>query len=81
MNDRILYQDPDTGTIVIVTPSGLLSTLETARKDVPAGVPFQIVSHADLPEYWSQEAWEVDFSTPDGVGIGDEAWFAEQAGE
>jgi hypothetical protein len=24
-------------------------------------------------------AWEADFTNPDGVGIGADAWFAEQA--
>lgn len=61
-----------------MTPSGVFSTFETARKDVPAGTPFIITTLDELPSYWSQEAWEVDFSNPDGFGIGSDAWFAEQ---
>jgi hypothetical protein len=51
-----------------------------ARKDVPAGLPYLIVTDADLPADRSQrDAWTADFSNPHGHGIGAEAWFAEQA--
>ena len=49
-----------------------------ALKDVPAGTPYLIVNPAtDLPpDFDFFEAWEADFSTPDGHGIGADAWFA-----
>jgi hypothetical protein len=76
---RIIYP-MTTGGVAIVTPTGLLPIEEVARKDVPAGVPYRIVSDEDLPADWSlQEAWSADFSAPHGHGIGAEAWFAEQA--
>ena len=54
-------------------------TEEVARKDVPVGVPYKIINHTDLPEDQTFfNAWEADFSNPDGYGIGAEAWFAEQ---
>ena len=78
MNDRIIYPTPDGGVAVIV-PAGSLPTAEVARKDVPAGVPYRIVDASDIPSDRSaRELWAADFSNPDGYGIGDEAWFAEQ---
>jgi hypothetical protein len=53
---------------------------EIARKDVPAGVPYLIVNASDLPEDRTyRDAWTADFSQPDGIGIGADAWFAERA--
>lgn len=51
-----------------------------ARKDVPNGVPYGIIDSSELPsgiEY--MDAWDVVIDTPDGYGIGQEAWFLEQA--
>ena len=48
-----------------------LTLEEIAAKDVPAGKPFKIVDVADLPsDYTFFNAWEGDFSNPDGHGIG-----------
>lgn len=81
MNQRIIYEN-DTGSIAVVIPAPDcgLAIEEIARKDVPAGVPYLIVNASDLPEdneFFN--AFEADFSNPDGVGIGADAWFAEQA--
>lgn len=76
---RIIYPTPE-GGIAIVAPSGELPLEEVARKDVPAGVPYKIIDAADVPtDRTFRSAWEADISNPDGVGIGAEAWFAEQA--
>jgi len=65
-------------SILILGPCGL-STQEIARKDVPDGVPYKIVQAADMPADWDfSEAWEVDFSNPDGFGVGHQKWFAER---
>jgi len=78
MNQRIIYPNDD-GGVAILIPSGELAIEEVARKDVPAGVSYKIVDVADIPEDRTfRGAWEADFSNPDGVGIGAEAWFAEQ---
>lgn len=58
---------PTNDSIAVMAPSGVLSTEETALKDVPTGVPFFIVEHTELPTE-PQETWEVDFSNPDGYG-------------
>jgi hypothetical protein len=78
MTEEIVLYPGDQG-VVFVSPTGDIPVEEVARKDVPAGVPYRIVNRADMPSdflFW--EAWIVDFSTPDGYGIGAEAWFAEQ---
>ena len=61
----IIY--PTNDSIAVMAPSGVLSTEETALKDVPTGIPFFIVEHTELPGA-PQETWEVDFSEPDGFG-------------
>lgn len=70
----ILYPNDD-NSIVIMSPTGVYSTVDTARKDVPFGKPYLIVSADQLPLNPSSEddvnynaAWTVDFSTPDGYG-------------
>lgn len=74
---RIIYPSGD--GISVIIPSGLLPIEDVARKDVPDGVPYRIVDEADIPSDRSErDRWEADFSTPDGYGIGAEAWFAEQ---
>ena len=77
MNQRIIYQTQD--GVAIIIPTGEIAIEEVARKDVPAGVPYKIVDVADIPtDRTFRNAWEADFSNPDGVGIGADAWFAEQ---
>jgi hypothetical protein len=73
----IIYPN-QTGGICLVIPTGELAIEEVARKDVPVGVPFLFVTADQLPENDFFDAWEADFSNPDGYGIGAEAWFAEQ---
>jgi len=76
MNKVIFY--PLDGGIVVIFPTGELPITEVARKDVPVGTPYFVIDSADLPPLEQQQAWEADFSEPDGYGIGLEAWFEEQ---
>ena len=84
MNERIIYETED-GFLAVITPApnfvAIHGVEEVARKDVPAGVPYKIVDVSDFPEDAGEfrAAWTADFSTSDGVGIGADAWFAEQA--
>jgi hypothetical protein len=79
MNSRIIYPSDD-GGVAIIIPTGDIEIAEVARKDVPEGKPFKIVDVADIPsDRTFRGAWEADFTNPDGVGIGSDAWFAEQA--
>ena len=73
---KVIYHN-GTG-ISVVHPTGELSIEEVARKDVPAGVAYLIVEDAEVPARQDRQGWAPDFSTPDGHGIGAEAWFAEQ---
>lgn len=79
---RVIYQTEEEGLVVVV-PSGELEDInEVARKDVPAGVDYWILEDNEVPDDRTfRDAWELnvsDLGTPDGKGIGAEAWFAEQ---
>lgn len=78
MADFIIYPNGNGGVCQII-PTGEIPIEEVARKDVPANVPYLFVTRDQLPDNEFFDAWEADFSVPDGYGIGDLAWFAEQA--
>lgn len=78
MADFIIYPKSNGGICQII-PTGEISIQEVARKDVPAGIPYLFVMRDQLPDDAFFDAWEADFSNPNGYGIGSEAWFAEQA--
>jgi len=77
---KIIYQTDDGLSVII--PTGEISVAETARKDVPVGVDYWIVEDSEVPsDRTFRDAWEAnatDLGTPDGQGIGADAWFAEQ---
>jgi hypothetical protein len=76
---KILYPNSEGGVSVIL-PAGELSIEDVAQKDVPAGTPYLIVEDDVIPSDRSfRNAWEADFSNPDGYGIGADAWFAAKA--
>jgi hypothetical protein len=76
---QVIYPN-EFGGVSLMTPAEGWDVETVARKDVPAGVPYKIVNSEDLPQdHMFFNAWEADFSSPDGHGIGAEAWFAEQA--
>jgi len=78
MSKQIIYPNGN-GGICLVMPTRELPVEEVARKDVPAGIPYRIIDESDVPaDHTFFNAWEADFSNPDGYGIGAEAWFAEQ---
>lgn len=80
-DDSLILYPQDNGSVAVVVPvpGCPIPLREIARKDVPAGKPYKIVDRADLPTDTAFfDAWEADFSEPDGYGIGPEAWFAEQ---
>jgi hypothetical protein len=85
MIEVILYQS--TSCVGWVRAIGPFTTQEVAQRDLPAGTSYLIVNAEDLPPEVTMEVgfpylnfWdslEVDFSTPDGISIGREAWEAE----
>ena len=73
---RIIYPNSN-GGISVVVPTGDLSFEDVCQKDVPAGSPYLIVSVDDIPSDRSfRDAWEADFSNPDGIAMGEAAWRA-----
>ena len=75
---KILYPNPE-GGVSVVHPTGELPIEDVCQKDVPAGTPYLIVEDDVIPSDRSfRNAWEADFSNPDGTGIGADAWFAQQ---
>ena len=76
---KIIYQNSD-GGVSVIHPTGELPIEDVCQKDVPAGTPYLIVEDDVIPSDRSfRNAWEADFSNPDGYGIGDDAWFAAKA--
>lgn len=76
---KILYPTSE-GGVCVITPSGELPIADVAEKDVPANTPYLIVEDDVVPSDRSfRNAWEADFSNPDGTAIGADAWFAAKA--
>ena len=76
---RIIYQN-ESGGVSVIIPTGELSIEEVAAKDVPAGTPYLVVEDDAIPsDRTFRNAWEADFSNPDGYGIGADAYFAAKA--
>lgn len=75
----IVYPNQErSGGISLVIPTGEVDIEQVALKDVPAGLPFLYVNAEQLPDDVFFEAWEANFSNPDGYGIGHEAWVLQQ---
>jgi len=85
MNQRVIYPQPNGVVAVIIPTEEFLASYtveDLAAKDVPAGVPYKIIDAADVPtDRTFRNAWEADFSAPDGHGLGHDAWVAQKAAE
>lgn len=79
MEKFIIYPNWQNNGVALIMPTGELAIEEVARKDVPEGKPYLFVTRDQLPDFDFFDAWEADFSNPNGHGIGSEAWFAEKA--
>jgi hypothetical protein len=78
MNNVVIYPNEVGGIVVMYgAPQCGLTLEEIAKKDVPVGKPFRIVSANEIPGETFFEAFEADFSSPDGYGLGYEAWLAQ----
>ena len=76
---KIIYQNQE-GGISVIHSTGELPIEDVCQKDVPAGTPYLIVEDDVIPSDRSfRNAWEADFSNPDGYGIGADAYFAAKA--
>lgn len=81
VTNTIIIFPNDTGSVTFVYPApncGL--TLEQiAQKDVPAGIPYKFLPQEQVPtDHTFFNAFEADFTNPDGYGIGHDAWYAQQ---
>lgn len=75
---RIIFQT-ESGGVAVIVPTGELAIEDVAQKDVPAGIPYLIVDADDVPsDRTFRAAWETNFSTPDGYGLGADSYFAAQ---
>ena len=74
---RIIYPNDDGGvSVVIPSPNTKYTIEQIAMKDVPAGKPYRIIEDTDIPtDRTFRNAWEADFSNPDGLGLGHDEWF------
>lgn len=75
---QIIIHPNEYETVTVLSPCTDcgLTVSEIAQKDVPAGIPYLIIDDTDLPSDRDfRNAWEADFTTPDGTGIGADAWF------
>jgi hypothetical protein len=69
MTNQVIIYPTSEGGIAVVVPSGEISTEEVAYKDVPLGVPYNIIDASEIPSDRSfRNAWTADFSNPDGYG-------------
>jgi hypothetical protein len=77
--DLIIFPSESGPTIAVLSPApGNPWTIEQlADRDIPAGTPYKFISYSDLPEdYVFRDAWTADFSNPDGVALGYDAFTA-----
>ena len=69
--DRIIYARADGGVSIVIATNEWHGTLdELARKIVPCGTPYKLISQSDLPadRTW-RDAWvPEDGFVPDGLG-------------
>jgi len=76
---KILYPQ-ENGRVAVVHPTANISIEDACKRLVPAGTPYLIVEDDVIPpDRTFRNAWEADFSNPDGHGIGEEAYFAAKA--
>jgi hypothetical protein len=73
----IIYPNDDGGVSIVIPSSNTKYTIEQlALKDVPAGKPYRIIDATEIPtDRTFRNAWEADFSEPEGFGIGADEFF------
>lgn len=70
MNKRIIYATDDGLAVIVPAPECGLTIEEIAAKDVPSGVPYEIVDVADIPSdrmfrnAWAKNGRQVSVDVP-----------------
>lgn len=68
MATKIIFPN-GSGGVSIIHPTGEIPLEAVAFKDVPEGVPYLFIEDEDIPiDRTYRDAWETDFSEPDGYG-------------
>lgn len=66
---RIIYPNNDTISIIVPSDDISMDIYEIARKYVPSGLRYKIISIDNIPSDRAfREAWIYDFSNYDGIG-------------
>lgn len=71
MQDQLIIYPTENGGVAVLVPAPDcgLPIEAIALKDVPHGVPYKIISRADMPtDQTFRDAWEYDAPVPDGQG-------------
>jgi len=64
-----IFPNETTISVLVPAPNCELSLKEVCVKDVPTGVPYRIIDSSELPaDREFRNAWEADFTNPDGYG-------------
>jgi len=64
-----IFPNETTISVLVPAPNCSLSFEQICAKDVPTGVPYLIIDSSELPaDREFRDAWEADFSNPDGYG-------------
>jgi hypothetical protein len=64
-----IFPNETTISVLVPAPNCELSLEEICVKDVPTGVPYRIIDSSELPaDREFRNAWEADFTNPDGYG-------------
>jgi hypothetical protein len=64
-----IFPNETTISVLVPAPNCELSLEEICVKDVPTGVPYRIIDSSELPaDREFRDAWEADFTNPDGYG-------------
>ena len=78
MAKRIIWERPEGGLSVmtLTEPNPTNDDLtRSANRDIPKGIKYKIIDTTDLPSDRDfRNAWEGDFSSPDGTSIGRTAY-------
>lgn len=64
-----IFPNEETISVLVPAPNSSLSFEEVCAKDVPTGVPYLVIDSSELPvDREFRDAWQADFSNPDGYG-------------
>jgi hypothetical protein len=64
-----IFPNETTISVLVPAPNCSLSFEQICAKDVPTGVPYLIIDSSEIPaDREFRDAWQADFSNPDGYG-------------